>query len=94
MHVANPEDEAREPRAEVWEIPEWQGAVAANKPNGRNPPTGTVPATSTPHAKGRAEGTAEVAAEGSRECSLIEKRVGFPHARFRGRLPLFLHSQL
>ena len=74
MHVANPEDEAPEPRPEVWEIPEWQGAVAANKPNGRNPPTGTVPATSTPHAKGRAEGTAEVAAEGSRECSLIEKR--------------------
>ena len=43
--------------------------------NGRDPPPGTVPASSIPHAKGRAEGTAEVAAEGSRECNLgMEKR--------------------
>lgn len=49
--------------------------MATNKPNGRDPPTGTVPASSVPHAKGRAEGPAEVAAEGSRECNLgIEKR--------------------
>lgn len=49
--------------------------TVANQPNGRTPPAGSVPVTPTPHAKGRAEERAEVAAEASGECSLgVERR--------------------